>query len=429
MRFIEETETAWSAEQLAAAEREIEEQKREWEENRLAAMREEEKRRARQLEEDADLLTFSREDATNQVSNKPKKVTNGRNKKVVRRVKGMRGKVLNVKVKRKKLSDSCTESDPDVIVKRKVRSRVSNRLAKRKEVIEPDSTTQTSVSDNDGPKMNGDDSLSQWTCDSDIESIKTESEEFDSESQPFNKKASVTSTNHIDHNSPRTRSHGTVAINLWTLDVSPILPGVKPIVKNSVVVKRERSRNSSSEKEVDVETVGKHKRNNNSLGEQSRIIGRRKRRRIGELIKRKKLKFKSAAKNVKAAVNSVTSSEVAEGEKGTQKVISKCKEKVCKVVVQDVAKYLPKNNSKNVDITENLDKEVEVEIANSDKTASTSIVKKDSNKLSSPNRKLRNHKNCNNKLDGWLQKSPQVGKLGDNSILRTNSNEPKVDKL
>ncbi|XP_031350086.1 helicase domino isoform X2 [Photinus pyralis] len=67
MRFIEETEAAWSAEQLAAAEREIDEQKREWEQNRLAALKEEEERRARELEEENDMLTYSREDATNQI--------------------------------------------------------------------------------------------------------------------------------------------------------------------------------------------------------------------------------------------------------------------------------------------------------------------------------------------------------------------------
>ncbi|XP_044753468.1 helicase domino [Coccinella septempunctata] len=67
MNFIEQTESAWSAEQLAAAERLIEEQKLEWEQNRLAAMKEEEERRARELEEENDLLTFSREDANNQV--------------------------------------------------------------------------------------------------------------------------------------------------------------------------------------------------------------------------------------------------------------------------------------------------------------------------------------------------------------------------
>ncbi|CAG9863848.1 unnamed protein product [Phyllotreta striolata] len=67
MKFIETTESAWSAEQLAAAEREIEKQKKEWEQNRLAAMREEEERRARELEEENDMITFSREDAANQV--------------------------------------------------------------------------------------------------------------------------------------------------------------------------------------------------------------------------------------------------------------------------------------------------------------------------------------------------------------------------
>ncbi|CAG9834785.1 unnamed protein product [Diabrotica balteata] len=74
MNFIEATESAWSAEQLAAATREIEEQKKEWEQNRLAAMREEEERRARELEEEGDIITYSRDDATNQVSSKNKKI-------------------------------------------------------------------------------------------------------------------------------------------------------------------------------------------------------------------------------------------------------------------------------------------------------------------------------------------------------------------
>ncbi|XP_019771668.2 helicase domino isoform X2 [Dendroctonus ponderosae] len=67
MKFIEQTESAWSAEQLAAAARQIEEQKREWEEQQMAAMREEEERRQRELEEENDMITYSREDATNQV--------------------------------------------------------------------------------------------------------------------------------------------------------------------------------------------------------------------------------------------------------------------------------------------------------------------------------------------------------------------------
>ncbi|XP_054272165.1 helicase domino isoform X3 [Macrosteles quadrilineatus] len=68
MKFIEETEAAFSSEQLAAAEAEIEQQKREWEEERLAALRmqeEEEERNAADASEE--LLTYSREDAQNQI--------------------------------------------------------------------------------------------------------------------------------------------------------------------------------------------------------------------------------------------------------------------------------------------------------------------------------------------------------------------------
>lgn len=402
MRFIEETEIAWSAEQLAAAEREIEEQKREWEENRLAAMREEEKRRAREMEEESDLLTFSREDATNQVS-KTKKVTANRrisNTKKVRNVNKNSGGVKKIK----KISESCTESESDVnVVKRKGKTRV----VKRKQIIEPDSTTQSSISENESTKINGDD-CTETSCESEIEVNNEETDETDSDSVPLAKKiGNITQTrpvNHIDHNSPRTRSHGTVAINLWTLDVSPILPGVRPVVKTSI--KRERSRNSSSEKEVD---IVENKKNNSTL------TAKRK----------KKFKGKKIAEIVETTSNdSVSSSENLEDDKEREKMVSMCKEKVCKVVVQDVmttegvSKYLPKNNNKNVDITKNLDKEVEVEIANADESFN--------NKTSSTPKKRRNIKNCNSTLDNWLE----VGKddvLSDNSILRTSNKEPNED--
>nr|CAD7588966.1 unnamed protein product [Timema genevievae] len=67
MRFMEETESTWSAEQLAAAEAEIEQQKHEWEMGRLRALQDEEEHRARLTDEDDVLLTFSSEDAHNQV--------------------------------------------------------------------------------------------------------------------------------------------------------------------------------------------------------------------------------------------------------------------------------------------------------------------------------------------------------------------------
>lgn len=68
MRFVEETGGSWTAEQLRAAEAEIEQQKREWEANRLAAIKKEEEDEKR-IADDDDMLTFSREDAQNQVNN------------------------------------------------------------------------------------------------------------------------------------------------------------------------------------------------------------------------------------------------------------------------------------------------------------------------------------------------------------------------
>ncbi|XP_067010530.2 helicase domino [Anabrus simplex] len=67
MQFMEEIEGVAAAEQLAAAEAQIEQQKREWEQNRLQALRDEEERRSKLEEDDEELLTYSREDALNQV--------------------------------------------------------------------------------------------------------------------------------------------------------------------------------------------------------------------------------------------------------------------------------------------------------------------------------------------------------------------------
>lgn len=73
MRFVEETGGSWTAEQLRAAEAEIEQQKREWEANRLATLKKAEEDAKRAAEEENDMLTYSREDAQNQVNNKSKR--------------------------------------------------------------------------------------------------------------------------------------------------------------------------------------------------------------------------------------------------------------------------------------------------------------------------------------------------------------------
>nr|XP_023016779.1 helicase domino isoform X2 [Leptinotarsa decemlineata] len=207
MKFIETTESAWSAEQLAAAEREIEEQKREWEQNRLAAMREEEERRARELEEDGDIITFSREDATNQVSSKSK-------------VFNRRRKFLKVNKKRKankivRRSRSTSESKGKV-KKRKVRILMKDNIDSNESTNQSDFDNSQRCEDLEESQLNGD-------TDNSMHSIETEE---------FNSTNFKNISNHVDHNSPRTRSRGTVAINLWTLDVSPILPGEKPARKH-----------------------------------------------------------------------------------------------------------------------------------------------------------------------------------------------------
>lgn len=208
MKFIETTESAWSAEQLAAAEREIEEQKREWEQNRLAAMREEEERRARELEEEGDIITFSREDATNQVSTKSKKLN--RSKKLLNRSK-------NINKARKKLVKQTTPSGESRVGIKRIKNR---KVAKKVSSVKLEQTEDSVDMD-----------VSHDSQTMDETQINGETDSLDSSESVSSMQALKQVSNHVDHNSPRTRSRGTVAINLWTLDVSPILPGEKPLRK------------------------------------------------------------------------------------------------------------------------------------------------------------------------------------------------------
>ncbi|GLH07367.1 Uncharacterized protein GBIM_12836 [Gryllus bimaculatus] len=188
MKFVEETDSAWSAEQLAAAEAEIEQQKREWELGRLQALKEEEERRSRLEDDDDQLLTFSREDSQNQVvSNAGGPKREGRRGGRGRgRGRGGRGARIHVEKLHSSGSDSENTSATEVM-------------------------SLNSEESDAGSEYTGVDS------DSDLKS-----------NGHFPR--TVPNNHHIvNSNSPRTRSRGTVSINLWTLDVSPILPGVKPV--------------------------------------------------------------------------------------------------------------------------------------------------------------------------------------------------------
>lgn len=202
MKFVEESEGAFSAAQLAAAERELEEQKKEWELDRLRALREEEERRMRLADDDEKPLTFGREDAQNQVNSasNSKKLVNKKLPPNRRRNS------------RKNISKSAQESESE--------------------------TETTTESESESQEDVVEDSLDEESSHTESQSQGDEDEEEETNDQndsgkggyPKRKNRSNKSfsQNHFDLNSPRTRSRGNVKINLWTLDVSPILPGIKP---------------------------------------------------------------------------------------------------------------------------------------------------------------------------------------------------------
>lgn len=238
MRFIEETEAAWSAEQLAAAEREIEERKLEWERNRLAAIKEEEERRARELEEENELLTFSREDATNQVSTKSKKVNRDRvcTPSTVKRVNRRSSNKFSNKVDKIDKSNSRRH----YYSTRRSVSRMSmvnkTKIDNEDEVEETTNDSKSSVDDLKSEIDQSAEEDSKVANDNNSEHFDDDEGSLDSEGESYKP------SNHVDHNSPRTRSRGTVAIDLWTLDVNPLLPGVKPVKSSTPVNSRRRGK-------------------------------------------------------------------------------------------------------------------------------------------------------------------------------------------
>ncbi|KAG8223943.1 hypothetical protein J437_LFUL003751 [Ladona fulva] len=189
MKYLEESD-AWSAEQLAAAEAEIEQQKKEWELGRLRALQEEEERRA--CSTDDEIITFSREDAENQVNRKPRGGGRGRGRggRRGRRGRGRGSDIGN--------SGQCTNGASSS--------------------GDSDGEGDSSVSDQSEGSSEGGLEDPEGDVEGDLKNGCDRTDDSSSWLQ-----------NHVSRDSPRTRSRGTVKINLWTLDVSPILPGVKPV--------------------------------------------------------------------------------------------------------------------------------------------------------------------------------------------------------
>ncbi|KAK0093865.1 hypothetical protein PV326_012451 [Microctonus aethiopoides] len=216
MNFIEESDGAFTAAQLAAAERELEQQKKEWELDRLRALREEEERRMRMADDDEKPLTFSREDAQNQVNNTSNSKRLGSNKnrrKIVPSRRNTRS-YSNKSCEMRESSESETETTSES------ESESQEDLVEDSHDEESSHTESQSQDDDDDEGVEGDESQND-----------SENGGRYSRRRGRYRKANY-SKNHLDLNSPRTRSRGNVKINLWTLDVSPILPVVKRNTKN-----------------------------------------------------------------------------------------------------------------------------------------------------------------------------------------------------
>ncbi|XP_043282960.1 helicase domino isoform X3 [Venturia canescens] len=272
MKFVEEAEGSFSAAQLAAAERELEQQKKEWELDRLRALREEEERRLRLADDDEKPLTFGREDAQNQVNNTSNNKRVGVRKRACPEAnRGGSGRMMEnarigVSAKRRGSLRGCNN---------KRRTRVREQSITESEE-EDDTTTDSDDSEEsqdddlveDSPDEESSHTESQSQGDEEEEEEEAEDEDevenddnddedeegdedeefrdtrnsidrggtrgnanFPKRRNRLNK--SSERNNRWDINSPRTRSRGNVKINLWALDVSPILPGAKPTFRNN----------------------------------------------------------------------------------------------------------------------------------------------------------------------------------------------------
>lgn len=330
MRFVEDTEGTWTAIQLKAVEAEIEQQKRDWEANRLAQLKREEEA-ARQLEaEENDLLTFSREDASNQVnkssSNRSSSggkvnnnnVTSKDGKKLIhRRVaivknahKGMLGKrkgsisgeegkdinrarcratmaaLASRKAKKMKLVRQSESSATNTTIRTRrdsVRNiaRPNNSRRKRLKRSPSKRITRSSESKEDQENKDGTDKSeevkdvrptdefdSECSLDVMIDSndapdsdsnqmnnyYSSVDDESGSQSQDDGNQRPMDESKQTEagagdgvNSTPRTRSRGSVKINLWTLDDSPILAVKRPRTGDSLRSKKNVSGDNKSD--------------------------------------------------------------------------------------------------------------------------------------------------------------------------------------
>lgn len=142
MKFVEETRETWTAIQLEAVEKEIEQQKRDWEANRLAEQAREEEARLRHEEEENELLTYSREDAKNQVN-----ISSTNTKNSNSSVKSSKTKARLSRDGGRRLSQVRTNQSAEKIPKGKTRpQRNSESVSKKNAATPPKAAAATKTS-------------------------------------------------------------------------------------------------------------------------------------------------------------------------------------------------------------------------------------------------------------------------------------------
>ena len=287
MKFVEHTGANWAAVQLKAVEMEIEKQKRDWEEKRLAQKQQEELEKKQAEKEDNELLTYSRENAMNKVNirsrtksqliGKRKSVSANLPVKANEKGKKTNGTEIMQNGKREKVEsptqtrrnsriftnlsslDECNKKTTRTRRESNIINRVQRGSSKKSDksfttkshIRSPSESTSRSAAESTSHQTTATsatpyDSDSECSLDVMIDSTDVNDSDSNSNQNGGNlhnddsRSSETKSTKEsLDdgkvEGTPRTRSRGTVKINLWTLDDSPILPP-----------KRQKSVNSKS---------------------------------------------------------------------------------------------------------------------------------------------------------------------------------------
>lgn len=219
---MEASEAAAFAEQQAIAE--MEKQKRDWETARRLLERSPSPMEP-ELNND-DLLTFSREDSINQVSNSP---VNTSSKSNVHSLNSSLSTKNNLRTRNTRFKSKYNASKSSITNSSKQSSTVNNSSSdESSDSSSRSESSESSDSENDSNYSNG----------SNTPNFKDNRVSLDSSKD--------------NSKSPRTRSRGTVKIDLWTLDVNPLIPTAKSTNKMLQKLRRSETTEISNKNSIKI---------------------------------------------------------------------------------------------------------------------------------------------------------------------------------